>query len=395
MRIAFLLARYGTSIIGGAEALGRHLAYEAVRRGWDVEVWTTCATEYVTWENMLPAGVSAENGVVVRRFPVEPWDARDFHDLNGQIAKYIDLTVSDEYRWIRSGPRSPALEAHVRSEAPSMDVVVTMPYLSPITYNASWLAVERLVIWPCLHQEMFAHMEPFRLLLESAYGVVFLSPEEAEFALMDLGLRLERWAIAGSGVSLTQVTDETTSMYEDGSPYLLYVGRLDHGKNVALLYEFMRRYTADGGRLRLLVAGDGSCIPPDRPEISYLGAVDEEEKSRLFAGAVATCQPSLNESFSMVLMESWLAGRPGLVWAGCDVTRGHVQRSKGGLWFENYAEFKAACDWLLDHPQLATRMGQNGNQYVRQNFAWESVFGRFAEELATWQKKALAQGNDR
>ena len=37
------------------------------------------------------------------------------------------------------------------------------------------------------------------------------------------------------------------------------------------------------------------------------------------AGALAFCHPSVNESFGIVLLESWLARTPALVHAGSDV----------------------------------------------------------------------------
>ena len=83
-------------------------------------------------------------------------------------------------------------------------------------------------------------------------------------------------------------------------------------------------------------------------------------------------------------MESWLAQRPVLVWAGCDVTRGHVQRSKGGLWFGNYDEFKEAVEWFKTHGTASARMGVNGSQYVKENFTWDRVFERFATNLNAW-----------
>ena len=74
MRIAIVVARYGPKIIGGAEGLARGFAEEAVRQGWEVEAWTTCATSYATWENELPSGTERQNGVLVRRFPIDKWD---------------------------------------------------------------------------------------------------------------------------------------------------------------------------------------------------------------------------------------------------------------------------------------------------------------------------------
>jgi hypothetical protein len=48
-----------------ARYVAEHLARHA-----EVEVLTTCARDYVTWENELRAGVESINGLPVRRFPV-------------------------------------------------------------------------------------------------------------------------------------------------------------------------------------------------------------------------------------------------------------------------------------------------------------------------------------
>jgi glycosyltransferase involved in cell wall biosynthesis len=86
-------------------------------------------------------------------------------------------------------------------------------------------------------------------------------------------------------------------------------------------------------------------------------------------------------------MESWLAGRPVLVPEECDVTREHVRRSKGGLWFYSADEFAAALDWLTNRPDLASRMGQNGRRYVLQNYTWTAVAERFEHILSHWQEE--------
>ena len=88
-------------------------------------------------------------------------------------------------------------------------------------------------------------------------------------------------------------------------------------------------------------------------------------------------------------MESWLSGRPVLVWSECDVTRGHVMRSKGGLWFASYEEFKAVVNWLKRNPSAAARMGYNGQRYVELNYGWDHVFNRFNETLTAWKDEAL------
>ena len=382
MRIAFVLARYGRDVIGGAETLAKGLASAAVGRGWDVEVWTTCAVDYTTWANQLPAGTVEEDGILIRRFLVDEWQAAPHHKLNQRLQSQRSLNTASEYDWVFSGPHSTALSSCVQKNAQSFDAIIIMPYIQSITFDTVWLAGDNVVLLPCLHNELSAFMEPFRLLLESASGVIFISPEEARFAMDELAVRLDRSAVIGAGIDNNLPLNIVPP--NENSPYLLYVGRLDQGKNVKLLYDYVRRYAREGGNLKLLVAGDGPCKPPDSREFEYLGPVSDEKKNCLYRDSLALCQPSSNESFSLVIMESWLALRPALVWDGCDVTRGHVQRSKGGLWFGSYEEFKAAVEWLIKHEKAANLMGLNGSRYVKENFSWDRVFDRFALTLNNW-----------
>ena len=69
MKVAVVVQRYGQAINGGAELHARYIA-EHLARHAQVEVWTTCATDYVTWRNELKSGEERVNNVLVRRFPV-------------------------------------------------------------------------------------------------------------------------------------------------------------------------------------------------------------------------------------------------------------------------------------------------------------------------------------
>ena len=57
MKLAVVVQRYGADISGGAELHARYIA-ERLARHATVEVLTTCARDYVTWKNELPAGAS-------------------------------------------------------------------------------------------------------------------------------------------------------------------------------------------------------------------------------------------------------------------------------------------------------------------------------------------------
>ena len=69
MKLAFVVQRYGAGVAGGSEMHCRQLA-ERLSAHHDVTVLTTCARDYVTWQNAFPAGESLEGRVRVHRFPV-------------------------------------------------------------------------------------------------------------------------------------------------------------------------------------------------------------------------------------------------------------------------------------------------------------------------------------
>lgn len=381
MRIAIVVPRYGEGLGAGAESEARGFAEEAVRQGWHVEIWTSCAQSHYSWENELPAGQSELNGVCVRRFPISGWSPGRRAELEMVLAANGKLPVPDQYAWLAAGPQSAPLYDHVARHAGRFDAVIVLPYLMSISYYAAWARPENVILWPCLHDEAYAYMEPVRLLMESVRGVMFNSPEEGQLAVERMGMSLQRHAVLGAGVTLPETTAATG---DDQPPYLLYIGRLEEGKNLPLLYEYMLRYAGRGNELRLVMLGKGPFRPPDHPAFDYRGYVSDEAKAAACAGALALCQPSLNESFSFTMMEGWLAGRPALVHRECAVTQGHVQRSKGGLYFRTFHEFAGALDWFQANPAPAARMGTNGRAYVRRNYTWPAVAHRFGLILQQW-----------
>lgn len=385
MRVAVVVPRYGADVLGGAESQARGFAEAAARRGWEIEVWTTCARSHYTWENFYPEGSVKVNGVTVRRFPVIWRDRDQWVNLEIKLAQRGFLFPAEAYIWLDSGPHSPSLYACIARHAADFDVIVALPYTMPMIHYAVWSAPGDVVLWPCLHDEPYAYLETTRLLLESVWGVMFNSPEEARLSLHRLRAHIGRWAVLGEGVSLSTNPSEPPGLKVNN--FVLYLGRLEEGKNLPLLYEYMERYYRSQREIHLVIAGDGPVKPPPNRVFVNLGFVPEEEKAFLCGHALALCQPSLRESFSLTIMESWLGGCPVIVHGDCPVTRGHVQRSKGGLWFRTYEEFAGALDWLLEHPDLAARMGENGKRYVLANYTWEAILNRFETLILQWRGK--------
>lgn len=107
----------------------------------------------------------------------------------------------------------------------------------------------------------------------------------------------------------------------------------------------------------LLIGNLPASIPAGGHEhIQDLGFVHLQDKYDAYAAAEFLLQPSLMESFSIVIMEAWLAGTPVMVHAGCSVTKDHVERSGGGLHFKDYPSFAEGLELLLSRPKPARPM---------------------------------------
>jgi len=190
----------------------------------------------------------------------------------------------------------------------------------------------------------------------------------------------------GEGVNTGFAHDGARFMSRFGleRPFVLYAGRKDASKNTPFLIDAFSQWRRQSKvPLDLVMIGPGKVAVPDdvAPYIHDLGFVSAQEKADAYAAATVFCQPSLNESFSIVLMEAWDTGTPALVHGGCEVMRQHVVTSGGGLYVATPGDFGASLDYLLAHPETGQRMGLAGRAYVRERFAWPVIVERYRHEV--------------
>ena len=389
MKIAVVTPRFGEDIKGGAEIHSLGLVRALQNRGHKLEIFTSCAKDHYTWENDFKPGSVMVDELKVHRFKIELQQGC-WGELESKLILNGHLPVNDQYLWLEKGLHSPDLYQAINKHKNEFDVFVFMPYLLTFVQYALWSALgssnkPKTLLIPCLHDEPYAYMEWVALSFESVNGVFFNTHEERDLAINTLGIKPKHLAVLGEGILNAEnvIKNETTRL-----PQLAYVGRLEQGKNINLLYQYMQKYYEAHGnsstKVKLIVAGTGPEKPPNHPAFEFRGAISNQEKDQLCASSIALCQPSLNESFSIVIMESWLQRRPALVHGDCSVTRGHVQRSKGGLWFNSYEQFSHVVDFLKDNPSTAAKMGENGFQYVTNNYTWSSVARRFESYIDYW-----------
>lgn len=386
-RIAFVSPRFSDGpTVGGAETLLRRLAERLVIAGWQVDYLTTCARNHFTWENEIPPGITTVSGINVHYFPVDSGrDLDTFIAIQNRISRSCDVSRDDELRWHRNNVNSQALYQHLRTEGHQYDRIVMGPYLFALVYFASQIHPERTLLLPCLHDECFAYLKTTREMFLAVSGLIFNAEPERDLAMRLYGLEHTRSHVVGMGIEPFSTQPEAfRARHHLTSPYVIYSGRREPLKGTPLLLDYLdvfRERTACD--IKLVLTGSGPYDPPSRmvPHVLDLGFVTEQEKHDAMAGAVAFCHPSVNESLSIVILESWLAGTPVLVHAAGDVMPYHCRQSNGGLWFRNYPEFEESLMLLVTNPKLRNSMGAAGRSYVQTRYSWDATESRLLAAL--------------
>lgn len=393
--VGIVPARFGPAIVGGAEIVLRHVAQGLHSRGWDVEVLTTCATDYFSWHNEMPEGESTEAGLLVRRFPAVVSTAGLERRLLGhRILAGEKLNLIEQQRWMNDDVRVPALYHWLLRNHERFRALIFGPYLFWPAYACSQIAAEKSILWACLHDEPHAYQELFQPMLSGVAGLVFHTEPEHELAHR-VNTQLAPHAVVGCGVEIPERYDVDGFRRRHGidRPYLLYAGRREGAKGwddlMAMYARAVRRRDLP---FALVTMGAGDVNPPPAiaDRVVDLGFLPDDERDNAFAGAAAYVQPSRYESFSRTIMESWLAGVPVIAWGASEVVSYHVERSRAGLLYRDEYEFAEALAFLAEAPEQARSLGRVGRQYVLDNYQWDDVLDRTERAITAWTKAPAA-----
>jgi colanic acid/amylovoran biosynthesis glycosyltransferase len=201
------------------------------------------------------------------------------------------------------------------------------------------------------------------------------------------------------GIPIEEFTRSENTSRPQGVPTILFIGRLVLEKGHAVLLEAAALLAKRGHKFNVTLAGDG----PERPtlerfaeqlglasQVSFPGAVGQEEIHAMYAEASIFCLPSFAEGLPVVLMEAmamevpvistWITGVPELIDDGCTgllVAPGRAD------------ELADALERLLTDPALCHEMGSAAREKVIREFNTESsaeqIHALFTEHISSEQ----------
>ena len=425
MKIAFIIQRYGAEVLGGSEQLCRLVA-ERLSLTHEVEVLTTCARDYVTWRNEYPEGSDRIKGVIVRRFANAA--SREIESFN-QYSDWIfhhDHTRHDEMEWIKQqGPWCPALIEYLKRHQQQYDVLIFFTYLYATTVVGLEVCPQRSILVSTAHDEPAIRLEIFKDVFARPAALCYLTESERKFVhefFVDRPLLEE---VTGVGIEIPQSQpyprvptpspdedaepaapatgaangEEESIAREYGShilqrgsvfrrrhrlygPVVLYGGRIDPGKGCEELIQYFSEYVKEGGDATLVLMGAKLMSLPEEPFVKFAGLLSDHERVQALEAATVVACPSPFESLSLLALEALAVGTPILANARSAVLVEHCVRSNGGLYYADRDEFVEALKLLLSDQRLRQQLGRNGRDYVRRNYRWDVVLGKFERLFA-------------
>jgi glycosyltransferase involved in cell wall biosynthesis len=425
MKIAFIVPRYGTEILGGPEYHCRLIAERLAERH-QVEVITTCARDQATWRNEYVEGADRIRGVTVRRFPnARTRDVETFSRYTEWICSNSH-TADDELDWLRQqGPWCPSLIEYLQAYHAIYDAMVFFTYRYAPTVLGLRVAPARSILVPTAHDEPAIHLGIFKEVFSLPAAVAYNTASERRFLAGSFSIPVLAEDTIGCGVDLPQHhayprhelpasetaagADGTPAEGEDRAPvrgrshltsrgalfrrrhrlhgpFALYGGRIEVGKGCEELVEYFGTYSSEGGTASLVLMGVKLMPLPEEPFLTFAGLLSERERSQALEAATVVVVPSPYETLSLLALEAFSVGTPVLANARSEVMVDHCLASNAGLFYADRHEFVECLDTLVGDERLRAAMGRNGRDYVRKDYRWDVVLGKYERMIARLKK---------
>ena len=370
MKLVHVVPTYYPAVRYGGPIWSVHALCKAlVQRGHDVQVLTTNVDGPVVLD--VPTGVPVDlDGVTVRYFPSR--FARRLYWSPAMNLQLPGLLLEADFVHLHSIFLAPTSSAARVAESLRIPWCVSpRGALVPELISRRSTLAKR--IWMLINE---------RRTLERASFIHATSKLEAQDAER-IGYRLPPIRVIPNGVEVPHRNGSAFNSAIDrigGSPYLLFLGRINWKKGLDRLIPAMAYLPG----FRLVVAGnDEEQLSPRLKRlaqqsgvlerIDFPGAVAGEQKLNLLRGATLLILPSYSENFGNVLLESLAAGRPVAMTAEVGLAPAIHAAGAGEMISGQPSEMGRQLSALVADTRNLDAMGERGYQLVQSKYTWASV----------------------
>lgn len=255
---------------------------------------------------------------------------------------------------------------------------------SPVVYTVHSLAIAERDIGGQPASWMF-HGPVQEEAIGGADHLIAVSRSEQEVLTRYYPTARGRTSVVGNGIDPAEWAGAHTSRAADGSPVILYAGRLDVRKGTADLIAAMPQVLERFPGARLVIVGsDHSGSPADlaerwlpwgarsSPSIRFLGWLGPAELGRWYRRADILVVPSRYEPFGMAVLEGMLHGLA-VVAAAAGGPAEILDHGRTGYLVPpgDTGSLASALVRLLERPGLRARLGAAAAREARRAWGWD------------------------
>ena len=165
-------------------------------------------------------------------------------------------------------------------------------------------------------------------------------------------------------------------IYLSTKPFVLVLGRKAQVKGYEKIIYSIDHINAGGGDIRVVLIGpDDDGIRIKSPYATYLGYQSREVVRGALLACLCLCNMSTSESFGMVILEAWLAGKPVVLNKNCAAFQELAIHEENALLVDE-TDLPEAIKKLVSQVDFRERLGASGNAQVK-NFNWDKVCNDF------------------
>lgn len=201
-KIAFVNQRYGLDVNGGSELHCRQLA-EKMCALYEVEVLTTCAIDYVSWDNHYSEGLETINGVMVRRFKTDKSrNVKKFDKISQKVLSNPEKnSLRDELEWIEEqGPYAPDFLEYMKEHASDYDAIIYCDLHHYLAVHGILSSAHDYMYLMPLTREKNGDLKIYKSVFHHIRGFLFQSKEEQQ--------KIEEMFYCGQKPSITIETND-------------------------------------------------------------------------------------------------------------------------------------------------------------------------------------------
>lgn len=335
----------------------------------------------------------SENPESIIKLPV-------YHNLRRPL-KLLNLIFNqDSFRVLQKGPvfkSNPFIKAINKIKNFHPDLIIAGPFPTAIILYASFLKKitgAKLLVNASFHPTDPDFQQKILVnILKNADYIWTLTEFETNYFIQNFNIDPQKIVLAGNGIDESFLKKELVpSNSPNLRPNILFIGSLATHKRVDVL---IKAFSQLKTKSTLTIAGQktlsysqiedlvNSLKPEIKYNINFIFDFNQTELSKIIDKSNFLVLPSTQESFGLVIIEAWARQKP-VICADIPALKELVQSSNGGLLFKanNQNDLSQKIQELIDNPQKAIELGQNGFNYVNNNYTWNKVGQKICQKIS-------------